>query len=127
MDFKIDKIIMKIDISYAAVSSGSLKKIARGLVMALFLSSVAGCATVGHEFPAGQVSTIKIGETTQNDIRATFGNPWRTGIEDSLRTWTYGIYHYSLFDDASTEDLLIRFDKRGVVTSFVFNTTKRSK
>lgn len=96
-------------------------------MMATFLSVVAGCATVGHEFPAGQVSMIKIGETTQNDIRAIFGNPWRTGIEDGLRTWTYGIYEYSVFSDASTEDLLIRFDKNGVVSSFVFNSTKRSK
>jgi outer membrane protein assembly factor BamE (lipoprotein component of BamABCDE complex) len=119
--------MMKIDILYTAVSSGLLRKTLRSLIMVMFLSSAAGCATVGHEFPAGQVSTIKIGETTQNDIRATFGNPWRTGIENGLRTWTYGIYQYSLFDDASTEDLLIRFDKRGIVSSFVFNTTKRSK
>lgn len=118
---------MKNNVFYSTgFSAGLLRKIAGSLIMAMFLLS-SGCATVGHEFPAGQVSTIKIGETTQNDIRATFGNPWRTGMEDGLRTWTYGIYRYSLFDEASTEDLLIRFDKRGVVSSFVFNTTKRSK
>lgn len=118
---------MKIDVLCTVVSTRSLRKAAAGLVMVMALFSVAGCATVGHEFPAGQVSTIKIGETTQNEIRSIFGNPWRTGIEDGLRTWTYGIYHYSIFDDASTEDLLVRFDKHGVVSSFVFNTTKRSK
>jgi outer membrane protein assembly factor BamE (lipoprotein component of BamABCDE complex) len=118
---------MKFDVLYTTAFTGLLKKIARGLMMALFLSGVTGCATVGHEFPSGQISAIKIGETTQNDIRAIFGNPWRTGIENGLITWTYGIYEYSLFNDASTEDLLIRFDKNGVVSSFVFNTTKRSK
>lgn len=87
----------------------------------------AGCATVGHEFPAGQVSTINIGGTSQNDIYATFGTPWRSGLDNDMKTWTYGNYYYSLFSDGSTEDLIIKFDSHGVVASFVFNTTKRSK
>ncbi|MGZ8144442.1 MAG: hypothetical protein ACXWTH_06820 [Methylosarcina sp.] len=94
------------------------------LLISLLLS---GCATVGHEFPAGQVSTIKIGETTQNDIYTTFGAPWRTGIDNGMKTWTYGHYRYSLFSEGSTEDLVIKFDPRGVVASYVFNTSKRSK
>lgn len=88
---------------------------------------LAGCVTVGHEFPAGQVSTIRIGETTKNDIYATFGSPWRTGIENGMKTWTYGDYHYSLFTEGNAEDLVIKFDRRGVVASYVFNTTKRAK
>ncbi|MGR9086325.1 MAG: hypothetical protein ACU841_04535 [Gammaproteobacteria bacterium] len=86
-----------------------------------------GCATIGHEFPAGQVSSIRIGETTQNDIYTTFGAPWRTGLDNGMKTWTYGHYRYSLFDEGDTEDLVIKFDNRGVVVSYVFNTTKRSK
>jgi outer membrane protein assembly factor BamE (lipoprotein component of BamABCDE complex) len=93
----------------------------------LVLLLLAGCATVGHEFPAGQVSTIKIGETTQNDIYTTFGSPWRTGIDNGMKTWTYGHYRYSLFSEGSTEDLVVKFDQRGVVSSYVFNTSKRSK
>lgn len=103
-----------------------LGKILSGGVMMMFLLT-SGCATIGHEFPAGQVSTIKIGETTQNDIYTTFGNPWRTGLDNGMKTWTYGNYYYSLFSDGSTEDLVIKFDKRGVVASYVFNTSKRSK
>ncbi len=91
----------------------------------LILSS--GCATVGHEFPAGQVSSIHIGATTQSDVYTTFGSPWRTGIDNGMKTWTYAKYYYSLFSDGSTEDLVIKFDKRGVVAAFVFNTTKRAK
>jgi len=98
----------------------------RGLAVAMFLI-VSGCATIGHEFPTAPVSTIKIGETTQNDIYTTFGSPWRTGLDNGMKTWTYGNYYYSLFSDGSTEDLVIKFDNRGVVASFVFNTTKRSK
>jgi outer membrane protein assembly factor BamE (lipoprotein component of BamABCDE complex) len=113
---------MKISIN----SSKLLRKALCGLVVVMFLLN-AGCATVGHEFPAGQVSTIKIGETTQNDIYTTFGTPWRTGLDNGMKTWTYGQYYYTLFGDGSTEDLVIKFDKRGVVASYVFNTTKRSK
>lgn len=94
-------------------------------ILIVFL--LTGCASIGHEFPASQVSTIRIGETTQNDIYATFGTPWRTGIENGMKTWTYGDYRYSLFNDGSTEDLVIKFDRSGVVASYVFNTSKRSK
>ena len=97
-----------------------------GLLMSLFLL-FSGCASIGHEFPAGQISTIRIGETTQNEIYATFGKPWRTGIDNGMKTWTYGNYRYSLFSDHSAEDLVIKFDKRNVVSAYVFNTTKRSK
>ncbi|WP_374088281.1 hypothetical protein [Methylomicrobium lacus] len=105
-------------------------RILRRAAAALALSgllSLSGCASIGHEFPAGQVTSIRIGETTQNDIYTTFGAPWRTGIDNGMKTWTYGRYYYSLFSDGETEDLVIKFDNRGVVASYVFNTTKRSK
>lgn len=107
-------------------SLGLVRKAFAGLLVMMFLL-VSGCATIGHEFPAGQVSSIKIGETTQNDIYTTFGAPWRTGLDNGMKTWTYGNYYYSLFGEGSTEDLVIKFDKRSIVASFVFNTTKRSK
>ncbi len=117
---------MKIDFLCSAQFARLLRKTFCGLAVIMFLLT-SGCATVGHDFPAGQVSTIKIGETNQNDIYTTFGNPWRTGLDNGMKTWTYGNYYYSLFSDGSTEDLVIKFDNRGVVASFVFNTTKRSK
>jgi outer membrane protein assembly factor BamE (lipoprotein component of BamABCDE complex) len=117
---------MKINFCYTAHFAGMLRKTLGGLVVAVLLLT-SGCATVGHEFPTGPVSTIKIGETTQNDIYTTFGSPWRTGLDSGMKTWTYGNYYYTLFGDGSTEDLVIKFDKRGVVSSYIFNTSKRSK
>jgi hypothetical protein len=102
------------------------RPIYRGLLMMLVLAG-AGCASVGHEFPAGQVQTIRIGETSQNDIINTFGNPWRTGIDNGLKTWTYGNYYVTLFGENEAEDLVIKFDKRGMVSSYNYNSTKRSK
>ncbi|NOT12628.1 MAG: hypothetical protein HOP23_12465 [Methylococcaceae bacterium] len=96
----------------------------RVILMPLALS---GCVSMGHEFPSNQVSTIRQGETTQNDIYRTFGTPWRTGIENGMKTWTYGDYRYSLFSEGSTEDLVVKFDRSGIVASYVFNSSKRSK
>jgi hypothetical protein len=98
----------------------------RALGAALLLSASCvgvGCMNVGREFPVEPVRKIEIGKTTQRDVRGMFGEPWRTGIEDGERTWTYGRYHYSLFGEAVTRDLVVRFDGRGVVTSYTFNST----
>lgn len=86
-----------------------------------------GCATVGRDFPAYQVPRIKIGETTQTDIRSMFGPPWRVGVEDGTKTWTYGKYRYGLFAETSTQDLVVRFNDDGIVTSYTYNTTEPSR
>lgn len=95
------------------------------LLLIILLS--AGCVSMGREFPTTQISMIKIGETTQQEIRNHFGPPWRIGIENGDRTWTYGHYYYSLFGQGSTEDLVIRFNRQGIVASYVFNTTKHKQ
>jgi hypothetical protein len=86
-----------------------------------------GCATVGRDFPAYQVPRIKIGETTQTDIRSMFGPPWRVGVEDGTKTWTYGKYRYGIFAETSTQDLVVRFNDDGIVTSYTYNTTEPSR
>jgi hypothetical protein len=106
--------------------TGNFTQSWRGFALALFLSA-SGCATVGHEFPAGQVQAIRIGESTQNEILASFGNPYRKGIDNGLKTWTYANYVYKLVGESETEDLVIKFDKKGVVSSYSYNSSKRSK
>lgn len=82
------------------------------------------CATVGHDFPTGKVSEIRIHETTRDEIRSMFGPPWRIGVEDGRQTWTYGRYRYRLLGETSTTDLVVRFDKQGIVSSYSFSTTE---
>ena len=94
---------------------------------AMLILFTSGCATVGKDFSVTEVSEIEIGSTTQNEIRAMFGSPWRVGIEDGQRTWTYGKYSYGLFDAKQAKDLLIRFDDRNIVTSFTFSTTEHNE
>ena len=83
----------------------------------------AGCATVGHEFPADQVKTIQVGKTSKEEIRKTFGEPWRVGLEDGLETWSYGRYQYRMFSEKDAMDLVVRFNDRDIVESYTFNTT----
>lgn len=83
----------------------------------------AGCASVGRPFPVAAVSQIRVGETTREEVRDLFGEPWRTGIEDGKRTWTYAHYRYSLFGGVRTRDLYLRFNDEGVVVSYAFNST----
>jgi outer membrane protein assembly factor BamE (lipoprotein component of BamABCDE complex) len=94
----------------------------RFLVAALAVFAV-GCMTVGDDFAVGKVTSLKIGETSQQDVRQMFGDPWRTGLEDGQRTWTYGYYKYNLIGASQTRDLVVRFDDRGVVRSYTFNST----
>lgn len=98
-----------------------------GGLWAIFLILAAGCATVGRDFPAERVSDIQMGQTTQSQIRQMFGPPWRVGIEDGQRTWTYGKYRYTPFGETKTRDLVIRFDERERVVSYTFNTTEHQE
>ena len=98
-----------------------------GAGVALLIAMLSGCASVGREFPVERVPQIEIGRTNQEEIYALFGAPWRTGLEDGQPTWTYARYRYSLFGGTSTEDLVVRFDERGTVASYTFNTTEHDE
>jgi hypothetical protein len=87
------------------------------------LFSLIACANIGRDFDTSKVYDIAIGKTTQADILAMFGQPWRVGLEDGIVRWTYGSYHYSVFSEARTKDLVVRFDSKNIVTSYSFNTT----
>lgn len=85
-----------------------------------------GCLNVGRSFPTHEVAQLKIGQTTREQVRRSFGEPFRVGLEDGQPTWTYGHYHYSLFGHSVTRDLVLRFDPKGVVHSYTFNSTEPS-
>lgn len=94
------------------------------VVFAAVAAVAGGCATVGHEFPSSGVSEIRMGQTTQQQVKALFGDPWRTGVEDGRPTWTYGRYRYKLFGETQTKDLIVRFDEQSRVHSYTFSTTE---
>jgi outer membrane protein assembly factor BamE (lipoprotein component of BamABCDE complex) len=97
------------------------RQLARALAGVACALALTACMTVGREFRTDMVGQIQIGKTTRDEIHRMFGEPWRTGLEDGRRTWTYGHYKYSLFGPARTQDLVIRFDPKGTVASYTFN------
>ena len=105
-----------------------MNRIRKSLLVLLLSGGLmsAGCATVGQDFDTQHVDDIRIGKTSRSDIQALLGEPWRTGVEDGKRTWTYGKYRWSAFGDAQTTDLVVRFDKDGTVSSYVYNTTENT-
>lgn len=113
--------------SLSDASTGSRgRKLAAGLAaVALAVSLLSACATAGREFPESEVPKIRIGQTTQAQIRSMFGPPWRTGLENGQETWTYGRYRYSLFAPESSSDLVVRFDANGTVASYAYSTTSQ--
>lgn len=93
----------------------------------LAVGGLSSCATMGRDFPDAQVEKIVLGTTTQQQVRDMFGEPWRVGLEDGKRTWTYGRYKYKLFGHSNTKDLVIRFNDAHVVASYTFNTTEHEE
>ncbi|MFC3151552.1 outer membrane protein assembly factor BamE [Litoribrevibacter euphylliae] len=94
------------------------------LVMAAWLSA---CATVGKDFSETKINQLVINSTSQQEVKALFGSPWRVGSESGQTTWTYGLYKYSAFNPSATKDLVIRFNKDGSVASYTFNTTEHNE
>ena len=95
-------------------------------VIIIYTSFFSACITLGKNFPHSNVKLIITGETTKNDIRKLFGSPWLSGINDGELAWTYGNYDYSLFGDRKAKDLVIRFDEKGIVTTYTFSTTEHN-
>ena len=104
-----------------------MKAIYRRIIMVIFAGTLAltmsSCAVVGRQFSANAVKQIQIGKTTRDDVLHLFGRPWRIGMEDGMKTWTYGHYRYSIIKEPSTSDLIIRFDEKEIVASYSFSTT----
>ena len=93
-------------------------------VVALAAGTAPGCVSVGSDFPSAPIAELAVGRTTQAEVRREFGAPWRTGLEDGQRTWTYGHYRYSLIGGERARDLVLKWDARGVLTSYTYATTE---
>ncbi len=100
---------------------------AASLAVVFFTGCMTGCMTIGRPFPIQEVRRIETGKTTREEVKSLFGEPWRTGLEDGESTWTYGHYRYSLLGEGMTRDLVVRFDDRGVVSHYSFNSSVPSE
>lgn len=96
---------------------------AAAVLVTLLIVVISGCATIGRSFPPERVAEVRIGETSKAELLGYFGLPYRRGIEDGDSTWTYVHYKVKLFGEKMrTRDLYLRFDDRGIVRSFTYNS-----
>lgn len=101
-----------------------MKTLSRLLAVAVLAASAAACMTIGRDFPTDKIADIKIGKTTQAELTAQYGHPYRTGIEDGDATWTYLHYKLNVLGGEKTRDLYVRFNADGTVKSYAFNTNE---
>ncbi len=80
------------------------------------------CVTNGRPFPS-DVSWIKEGVTTQNEVLKILGDPHAVGSSSGNPTWTYGYYKYKLFGKSYIKELKFYWDKSTAVGSFSFNSS----
>ena len=98
-----------------------LHKHRQTLFLFLCLLILAGCVSAGKDFNVRMVPQSQLHQTTRAQIEQMFGPPWRTGVEDGKQTWSYGSYKYGMSDTLS-RDLVVRFDGKGTVSSYTFNS-----
>ena len=85
-----------------------------GIFLAIFLP---GCGSVGKNFDESLYTKIVKGTTTKKDIQAMFGYPFKKGIQNGYPVWTYEYNHVNSFGTDTSKDMIIVFDKNGVVKS----------
>lgn len=99
-----------------------MKKLLISLAVMALLAS--GCVTMGRDFASEPVKSIVNGKSTKEDIRTAFGQPYQTGIEDGMESWTYYKIKYRGPKKTKSKELHITFDKNGVVDSHSYTSTE---
>ena len=94
--------------------SPSLQMGLAAMVLVLFF---AGCGSVGKNFDESLYSNIAKGTTTHKEIQAMFGPPFKKGIQNGYPVWTYEYNYVNAFGSDVIKDMIIVFEKNGVVKS----------
>ena len=76
-----------------------------------------GCGSVGKNFDESLYTKIAKGTTNKNDIQAMFGDPFKKGIQNGYPVWIYEYNYVNSFDTNIIKDMIIVFEKNGVVKS----------
>ena len=81
------------------------------------------CANIGRPFDFAGPHSLIIGKTTQKEVASKYGDPFRMGYDSGKVQWTYAHYQYRVFGDTDTKDLVIVFDEKGLVSSYIYNSS----
>ena len=83
-----------------------------------------GCGTAGKNFDESLYSNIVKGTTTQKEIQAMFGPPFKKGVQNGSKIWTYEYNAYNSLGNDITKDIVVVFTPSGVVKSHQMMTNK---
>jgi len=84
---------------------------------------LAGCVSVGREFPTPTPEMIKNGVTTRAELLKLFGSPTQVGIEDGDQTWTWLHVRAGAVGQTLSRELHVRFNERGLVKSYSYTSS----
>jgi hypothetical protein len=95
------------------------KRYARALniIVLISLLFVYGCGSTGKNFNESLYKNIIAGTTTHKEIQAMFGPPFKKGVQNGSKVWTYEYNAYNSLGKDITKDMVIVFTPNGVVKS----------
>lgn len=94
------------------------------IIILSVLFFAAGCGTAGKNFNESLYENIVKGTTTQQEIHAMFGAPFKKGVQNGFSVWTYEYNYYNSLGNNIMKDMVIVFDQRGVVKSHQMMTNQ---
>ena len=83
-----------------------------------------GCGTAGKNFNESLYSNIVKGTTTHKEIQAMFGPPFKKGVQNGSKIWTYEYNVYNSLGNDITKDIVVVFTPSGVVKSHQMMTNQ---
>ena len=94
------------------------------IILLISLFFIYGCGTSGKNFNESLYKNITAGTTTHKEIQAMFGPPFKKGIQNGYKVWTYEYNVYNSLGDDITKDMVIVFTPSGVVKSHQMMTNQ---
>ena len=94
------------------------------IILLVSLLFVYSCGSTGKNFNESLYKNIIAGTTTQKEIQAMFGPPFKKGVQNDFKTWTYEYNFYNALGNNITKDMNIVFTQNGVVKSHQMMTNQ---
>jgi hypothetical protein len=94
------------------------------IILLISLLFVYGCGSTGKNFNESLYKNIITGTTTHKEIQAMFGSPFKKGVQNGSKVWTYEYNAYNSLGNDITKDMVIVFTPSGVVKSHQMMTNQ---
>ena len=94
------------------------------IILLVSLLFIYGCGSTGKNFNESLYKNIIIGTTTYKEIQDMFGPPFKKGVQNGSKFWTYEYNAYNSLGENITKDIVVVFTPSGVVKSHQMMTNK---